>query len=149
MPPSLTDLWDILTTISHFTSSVKNGPNSKTGWTGTTTGTVKPRIAENLIVFIEHGTLTTTEGKSLATSNHWQWSRSPEGIQFYHRRRDAPVLLAELNEPASDGSFHSQSPHLCGADVYTLRLDINADSLHLKWRITGPKKDEVISTLYT
>lgn len=151
MPTTSTnELWQRLTKVHHFNTTVQTGPGSKTGWTGTTTGTIElvQNEKNDQLDFIERGTLSTPEGKTLTTSNHWQWSRTAEGIHLYHRRREEPVLLAELTASAADGSFHSQSPHLCGADVYALRLEIKPDSLLLNWRITGPKKDECISTRY-
>jgi|TARA_B110000037_G_scaffold221312_1_gene291816 hypothetical protein len=150
MRPTLTDLWRILPTIRSFTSTVASGPNSKTGWTGETNGTVEVQKSADgdQIDFIEKGTLTTAEGKTIATTNHWQWNRAENSIQLSHRRRDKPVLLAELKEPATGQSFHSPSPHLCGEDVYALNLEIAGTTLRLNWRITGPKKDERLVSVY-
>ena len=149
--PELDSLWQLLHRVRTFQSTVVCGPRSKTGWTGKTEGTVDVRVSGDgaLIDFVENGTLHTDEGKSIQTTNHWQWTRTATGLSLAHCRRGEPVLLAELSQPNAEGTFISSSPHLCGADVYVLKLLPKTTAVELHWHIQGPKKDETLRILYT
>jgi hypothetical protein len=151
--PPLDQLWLRLSRVRAFHSSVANGPNSKTGWSGETHGTVDvtPGPSAQRLDFIESGELTTAEGKAISTHNHWQWTHTGDSIQLAHRRRDEPILLAELRSDANGegATFHSASPHLCGADIYELTLTLHPANIELVWKIKGPKKDETLQTRYS
>jgi hypothetical protein len=80
---------------------------------------------------------------------------------------DGPAGRTLRIEPASDGAwevrfadgrhFHALDlsdgsddvTHLCGPDTYRGRYEVQtADRFAVTWRITGPRKDDVIESVY-
>ena len=59
----------------------------------------------------------------------------------------APVRL-ELR-PDATGAWVSVAAYVCGADVYTVRLEVQPGTLTLVWIVRGPRKDQVITCTYT
>ncbi len=121
------------------------------GWNGEGRGDVEVVKQENVVVFNETGSWTTSEGTVLMFKNSFRWTHIPEreAYQLEHLRfgPDNPVFLFEL-VPTTDGGYISETPHLCGADTYAGALTPARDGFTLLWTIRGPKKDEKIMYEY-
>jgi hypothetical protein len=78
-----------------------------------------------------------------------------EAEQIYLYRFPAPGRAAVFRR---DGSFfhdldltagRAEVEHLCGADTYRARFAVRGpDRWEVEWRVTGPRKDQVIRTRY-
>jgi hypothetical protein len=48
----------------------------------------------------------------------------------------------------AESALESADPHVCREDLYTARLEFDAEGVRLRWAIVGPRKDEQILYLY-
>lgn len=81
--------------------------------------------------------------------NRTIWRRTGEGIELAHLRfgDDRPVMLGTLIE-IEPGRWRFGEPHRCGDDIYDTAVRVHADGATLRWRITGPKKNQRVVTRY-
>lgn len=151
MIKALDRFWELLKATSAFSFETKCGPNSKTGWEGIAEGMVRissPKEYE--CIFDESCRFQMKTGESFDLKNKYLWVRKSSSIEVSHLRRVEPVFLVEL-EPwgSSEGrEFRERSRHLCGADEYRLQICLLEKGFSANWRITGPKKDELIEYVY-
>lgn len=133
----------------HATSKSKDGG----GWNAEGKGEVEvvPE-GDAVLIFYEKGTWKDQNSQDIVFSNVYRWTldRGAKVISLEHLRRgvDHPVFLFHLalDGPASLSSIDS---HLCASDAYFGRIMLEAESIKLKWRVIGPKKNEELETLYT
>ena len=65
--------------------------------------------------------------------------RRKGGITVSHLRRGEEVFLVELGK---------EGFHQCGDDRYYGTIDLEGESVVIRWRITGPKKDDFVIIVY-
>lgn len=101
-----------------------------------------PRGAQQLS-YAEAGTLTLDSGAVLQAERryHWGWDGDQvvvtfeDGAPFHH--------FTPLGQSAG-------TPHLCGADLYTVAYDFTAwPRWQAVWQVTGPKKNYTSRSIYT
>ena len=104
------------------------------------------------ILFTESGTWAPRNGKSFRFHNAYRWSRlSAASVRLEHLRLGPanPTHLLDLRpEDATAARWTSRSPHFCGDDSYWAQLLADETGFVLRWRITGPRKDERLVTVY-
>lgn len=151
MTQALDRFWGLLQATRAFSFETKCGLNSKTGWEGIAEGVVCVSFPkENECVFEESCRFQMKTGESFDLKNKYLWVRKSKSIAVSHLRRVEPVFLVELEPWGSSGSceFREKSHHLCGADEYRLQVCLLEKGFSANWRITGPKKDELIEYIY-
>ncbi len=145
----LADIWRRLQGITriHFqaTSEIPNGWNNK----GTGTVDVR-RSGDNELIFREHGQWQTTATQNIAFTNTYRWIQVPSGLRLEHLRRGIanPVFLVDL-KAIGNNRWESQTPHICGNDLYSAALQIHDHTIELKWTVRGPDKCGDILNIYT
>lgn len=96
----------------------------------------------------EQGT-TVFRGRAFNASNAYRFTRAEASVAVAHLRLgpQAPVHLVDLH-PQAD-TLLSASPHLCGHDLYSLRLTLAPRQLTLHWHIESPQGPTRITALYS
>lgn len=149
---TLQDFWNRLSKVTELKFEASSNSNSKDGWNGRGTGSVKTIKQDNSILFYENGTWSGHAGTEVSFKNVFRWTLNDEAsvISLEHLRRgvDKPVFLFHL-APSSDGSLSSVDSHLCGGDVYFGQAAFDKQGLRLDWKVIGPKKNEVINYCYS
>ncbi len=140
-------LWQSLKTVDSYHFDSFPGPDSKTAWQGSGSGTVSIHSDDQTIRFIESGLFHTADGAELNSANVFVWERLAESISLSHHRREQPVFLFEL-VPTAEHRWSSARDHVCGDDVYSGELNEMPTGFELTWRIKGPKKDECLFYRY-
>lgn len=99
---------------------------------------------EHEVVLIESGHWKKGDEK-IAFTNKTQYTLRNDSLLLSHLRykKDSPLFLVELSEK-QPGLLETKTPHLCGSDCYVARMTIQENSLHLTWKIFGPKKNQEI-----
>jgi hypothetical protein len=120
--------------------------------TGSGQGTVQVEFLESgAILYHEHGIWTSREGRQSPFRNVFRWTADPAGhfLRLEHLRQgpEQPVYLFDL-VPVAECALESGEPHVCREDLYTARLEFDAEGVRLCWTIVGPRKDEQILYLY-
>lgn len=72
-------------------------------------------------------------------------------VRVYHERQgaDKAVWLVDLIPSKTDAeSLISESPHLCGSDIYNASIRLDTSSFKLDWEIKGPSKNEYVQYFY-
>lgn len=159
-------LYSLLAQIRQLDFSSHSGPDSRNAWSGRGIGTVEvlsepANHGADELVFLEQGQFTLAgQPSSVTFHNRYRWQLSPAGdaLKLSHERRgrDAAVFLFDLIKDDAKGPDHfiSREAHLCIDDLYAATLMIerdtegNATGFILKWRITGPRKDESLTYHY-
>ncbi len=59
-----------------------------------------------------------------------------------------PEYLAEFSE-STNSTWSGLEPYHCADDRYEGTLELESATLTLTWNVTGPKKNQVISCVYT
>ena len=103
------------------------------------------------LVFQEQGAWDRPSG-SISFNNKIAWTLVPDtgNILCSHLRYgdDKPEYLAEFAE-STDLCWLGIKPYLCADDRYEGSLELGTATLTLTWSVTGPKKSQVISCIYT
>jgi hypothetical protein len=95
------------------------------------------------LTYAEAGALQMGAGRSLQATRRYVWQFDAQGVavQFedgapFHR------FVPGLSGPGSD--------HPCGTDLYRVRYDFDAwpAAWGAVWRVTGPRKDYEMTSLY-
>lgn len=144
--------WELLREVNSYSYTSVCGAGSKTGWEGSATGSVKVEQdpAGQWIHFHERCDFTLSEtGAVFDLKNQYRWTRMKSGkrIRLEHRRRGVPVHLLDL-EAKDEGMLQEVEAHLCVADLYKLSIELKEGGFDAVWKISGPKKDEVLSYQY-
>lgn len=110
-------------------------------------------VADDLkatLIFYEEGYWIGPHSQ-IRFSNVFRWHLNLlEGLLSLEHLRfgvENPVFLFHL-VPKGLSTFESIHPHLCGEDTYFGHLYMGKKSIHLNWRILGPKKNEEIEYTY-
>jgi hypothetical protein len=124
-----------------------------TPWSASGRGTVDVvKVGLGVLTFTESGTWRPEGWAERRFSNVYRWSlvEPAEAIRLEHLRFGVanPVYLLDL-VPNPDGEWQSVSPHLCSEDCYSAQLAVLAAGIRLRWRVTGPKKRDVIEYTYS
>jgi hypothetical protein len=144
--------WARLLAVQELTFEARSCATTNTGWNGSGKGAVQVEALEvGVILFHERGTWATEGGRQITFSNVFRWTADPAGrfIGLEHLRfgPDHPVYLFDL-VPVDEGALESSEPHVCREDLYVARMDLDQQTVRLRWTITGPKKAEDISYTY-
>jgi hypothetical protein len=102
-------------------------------------------------LFIEKGKWEHENAQGIAFTNtlRWTYDDANELIFLEHLRfgADHPVFLFHLQ---LKGPNHLQSilPHLCDRDCYFCDILFDLEQIHLTWKISGPKKNQILKHCY-
>lgn len=150
MSDSLVDrVWGMLQCVDALEFVAKSQASSPTGWVGKAVGRVEVQLVDSdRLMFLESGSWSTPEGRTIQFSNTFRWSRDGGRIQLEHLRfgPDRPVYLFGLVVGGSD-ELVSDSPHVCSEDLYAATLNLT-DEIRLSWTVTGPAMSESITYRY-
>ncbi|MEY8766120.1 MULTISPECIES: DUF6314 family protein [Francisella] len=146
------ELFSKLLNIRHFKYESKSGQNSQTGWNGDGYGTVITQQKDNCIYFKEEGYfILDSSNKPINISNEYIWQKiNSQRISLSHARfgYNNLVKLFDLIR-IDDNLWQSEQAHVCVDDLYLAQLYNLESEISLVWKISGPKKDEIISYKYT
>lgn len=146
------ELLSKLLNIRHFKYESKSGQNSQTGWNGDGYGTVITQQKDNCIYFKEEGYfILDSSNKSVNISNEYIWQKiNSQRISLSHARfgYNNLVKLFDLIR-IDDNLWQSEQAHVCVDDLYSAQLYNLESEISLVWKISGPKKDELINYKYT
>jgi hypothetical protein len=137
LPSDLCGVWSLDRTVRDGLA----GPAGTTGTTGTT-GIVGTVVGE--LTVVDHGRRI---GLHEAGVLSWDGRLTPVERTTYLELRDGEVWAT-----FADGRlFHPWRPgedvvHPCGEDTYVGRVDRDGDVLRTVWRVTGPAKDQLLTT---
>ena len=152
-------LFPLITRITRLEFSAESGPGSRMQWNHRGSGHVQVTVNGPDVFFQEAFTL----GNGLPCQDRKCWHFGEEGIIFRHFReqrfQDILLLVPDAGgfAPASSqegaippGGIHlvAQAPYSCPPDRYDGRLSLHDDTLELRLRITGARKDEDIRYRY-
>lgn len=150
---TLLAIWQRLGRVSHLAFHAKTKSVDGGGWNGQGKGEVSVvHEGEQVLIFYEKGSWKDQNGQDIDFSNVYRWTLDVKTkvISLEHLRRgnNHPVFLFHL---ALDGpnSLSSIDSHLCNGDAYFGKVISDPQSLRLKWRVIGPKKNEEIETYYS
>ncbi|WP_395166760.1 DUF6314 family protein [Francisella salimarina] len=146
------ELFSKLLNVRHFKYESKSGQNSQTGWNGHGYGTVITQQKDNCIYFKEEGYfILDSSNKSINISNEYIWQKiNSQRISLSHARfgYNNLVKLFDLIH-IDDNLWQSEQAHVCVDDLYSAQLYNLESEISLAWKISGPKKDELINYKYT
>ncbi|WP_432773149.1 DUF6314 family protein [Francisella salimarina] len=146
------ELLSKLLNIRHFKYESKSGQNSQTGWNGDGYGTVITQQKDNCIYFKEEGYfILDRSNKPINISNEYIWQKiNSQRISLSHARfgYNNLVKLFDLIR-IDDNLWQSEQAHVCVDDLYSAQLYNLESEISLVWKISGPKKDELINYKYT
>jgi hypothetical protein len=103
------------------------------------------------MTFTESGTWRPQGvGRDIRFSNIYRWTLSGNALRLEHLRQgaDNPVYLFDLTH-TGEQEWSAASPHLCRDDCYSATLTVYHDKIDLRWNISGPRKSERITYVYT
>jgi hypothetical protein len=108
-------------------------------------------VGDTAMEFEESGLWHPFSGKPIHFSNTYRWLKSEDShsLNLYHRRTDVldPVFLCTFS-PVQHGVRLRATPHFCGQDLYQGDLLVKNNLIELRWKITGPNKDDTLSISY-
>ena len=148
-----------MTRITRLEFRAESGPGSRMQWNHRGSGHVQVTVDGPDVFFQEAFTLDN----GLPCQDRKCWHFGAEGIIFRHFReqrfQDILLLVPDAGgfAPASSqegaippGGIHlvAQAPYSCPPDRYDGRLSLHDDTLELRLRITGARKDEDIRYRY-
>ncbi len=147
--PLLWSFWEKLKSIKQLTLYAK----SPTSWNGKGIGEVLvSKEGENVLLFQERGAWQMQKGEQISFSNVFRWTldRSAGTITLEHLRLgpNAPVFLFHL-VPTDGHLMASLEAHFCEEDVYSAQAIWDQHSIHLTWRVIGPKKNDEMEYYYS
>lgn len=146
------DLFSKLLNIRHFKYESKSGKNSQTGWNGQGYGTVITPQKDNCIYFKEEGSFILDGSKKpINISNEYIWQKiNSQRISLSHARFGYNNLVKLFDLICIDDNlWQSEQAHICVDDLYSAQLYNLENEISLVWKISGPKKDELIDYKYT
>lgn len=149
----LLSFWEKLMGVTKLAFHAKTKSKEENGWHGKGQGEVViTREGANALLFTEKGVWQGKQSGEVSFSNVFRWTldRMTGVISLEHLRRgpDHPVFLFHL-APNGKHSLASVDSHLCDGDIYFGQIRFDRYSLHLNWRVIGPKKNEEIDYYYS
>ncbi len=123
------------------------------GWSGQGKGEVSvARVGDNVLHYYEKGSWHNKDGKVFDFTNAYRWTLDTvtKVLSLEHLRRgiNNPVFLFHL-APDGPNSLSSIDSYLCAGDAYYGKVIAETQSVRLKWRAIGPKKNEEMEVYYT
>lgn len=149
-PAPIDQLWTALAHVRRLRFSAQSSMES--GWNGAGEGVAAvTALNDGCMIYSESGCWTTARGETMNFTNVFRWTLLPDlqRIRLEHLRHgeDKPVHLFDV-ETIAAGDFRSVQPHVCREDLYSAVLRIDNGQLLLRWRVTGPRKDNAIEYVY-
>lgn len=112
-------------------------------------GTVSVARNSGSVCLAEEGTYTRSDHSSAFQASWWFSAFASETLRVGHARRGVRAPLTDLTRCAS-GEWTSVSPHLCGADAYSVSIVFSEpDSIEMRWRVRGPTKNHCLRRIYS
>lgn len=145
-------VWSRLSTIDTLGFTVRsvkgNGPGNYQG-----SGHVRiVWVGDSAVEFEEAGRWQYLAGKPIHFRNVYRWVKSEDShsLNLYHRRNGAldPEFLCTFS-PLQHGVHLRATPHICGQDLYHGDLLVRSNLIELRWKITGPKKNDILTISYS
>lgn len=136
--------------VSEMTLEAEQGGIS---WTGV--GHVCVSVSEdgNTLVFSEKGFWNGGEARLLTFGNEcvWHFKEDVGELHFMRQRMEsgAPELLVQFVYDAASHAWMQKRPHICGSDCYGAQLKCTGTTIILSWDISGPKKQDRVSVVYS
>jgi hypothetical protein len=145
--------WRRLSRVKQLSFHAKTKSRDEGGWNGRGKGEVAVlKEGEDVLIFNEKGSWLGKDGKEIVFSNIFRWTldRKAGLISLEHLRQgiDHPVFLFHLL-PSGLHCLSSIDSHLCAGDTYLGQILCAQNSLRLKWRVIGPKKNEELHYYYS
>lgn len=143
-------VWKTLSTIDTLSFTVRS-PKSNGNYHGS--GHVRIIwVGDSAMEFDETGSWLPPEGRPIHFSNIYRWVQSEhsQSLNLYHRRNEAvePVFLCTFS-PLQHGVHLRATPHRCDQDLYLGDLLVQNTFIELRWKITGPNKNDILSISYS
>lgn len=101
--------------------------------------------SDNIILYQEEVTLYDSMDKEISNMKKSYFYQYDTGTHKIQKLFADGNLFHELI--LKEGSFYGE--HLCNLDLYTARYSLNNDHLSVTYNVLGPKKNYVISTIYS
>lgn len=101
----------------------------------------------NVFVFHEKGSWSGKQEMNFSNKFRWTLDLNAGVISLEHLRYASPVFLVNL-VPFNDHLLTSLHSHVCKNDIYTGKMHLNKDHIHLHWQVMGPKKNEELDSFY-
>jgi len=100
--------------------------------------------------YAEQGGLTDAEGQRFDAKQSYRYRLSEGQLQVLKREASDWIVMHDLDFRNDDGIATASHRHLCGQDDYATvyRVDLSGN-LEVDYRVSGPKKDYRIHSLYT
>jgi Family of unknown function (DUF6314) len=151
VPDQIAHLWKRLATVGTLHFSVR-GSASRGAMDYDGSGRVRITWLDTATMeYDEEGAWQHPSGKIIHFRNIYRWVRDDIAgcLKLYHRRNDAvdPVFLCEFVPSETDQPIHA-TPHICGRDTYLGELRLTGDGVELRWRISGPAKNDRLTIVY-
>jgi len=150
----LISFWERLKIVKVCTRFVRPKSMSKIGQDRVGKGQVlvAPSIDTTTLLFHEVGSWQAVGSqRDISFKNVFRWNldQNKGMVSLEHLRFgfDQPVFLFYLI-PIKKNLLTSLDFHVCKEDIYFAAILWDNDSIRLKWRIVGPKKDEAIDCCY-
>lgn len=145
--------WEKLSAVNRLTFKAVAKSKDNKGWNGKGEGEVEvSKSGSNVLIFTEKGKWQGKEHEEVDFSNVFRWTLDRENhlVSLEHLRRgpDHPIFLFDLS-PSGQQSLISVDSHLCAGDTYFGQIRFDPQSVHLHWRIIGPKKNEELHYYYS
>ena len=127
-------------------------------WTGVAQGQVTVRAYQTALQHLllpaislnEEGQFTlNNRQRPLPFKNTFKLVFHAESIAFYHERfgQEHAVWLFNLI-PQAVNCLSSEEVHQCGDDQYLVTVTTMEQNVTMHWKITGPRKNEVLNYQY-
>ena len=148
---SLAALWSLLRSRTRVEITARSLADNFR-WTGLGTGIVDvTEEGTHTLLFNERGRWNNPSHGNPAFSNIYRWkiAQSGQSIRLEHLRygESNPVSLVDIIGDGI-GSWSSQAPHRCNEDSCGIQIKQCGDTLHMKWTVRGPQKQQLIHINY-
>ena len=137
-------LFPLMTRITRLEFTAESGPGSRMQWNHRGSGHVQVTVDGPDVFF--QGAFTLDNGLPCQDRKCWRFGE--EGIIFRHFREQRFQDILLLIPDASGIHLVAQAPYSCPPDRYGGRLSLHDDTVELRLRITGARKDEDIRYRY-
>ncbi|PWU15529.1 MAG: hypothetical protein C5B45_02440 [Chlamydiae bacterium] len=135
--------WDRLAKIQHFSCNAKSKECTRKGKALVSV----TKKGTHVLIFHEKGTWFGKQEMNFNNIFRWTLDLNTGVISLEHLRYNSPVFLVNLT-PLNNHLLISLQPHVCRKDMYTGKMHLKSDGVHLHWSIMGPKKSEEIDSYY-
>ena len=113
---------------------------------GTGEGTATATRDGDVLVVADDGAWSYGGGAPMRWRAVSRWRTEGDALAVEHVRQGEPAHAVLDRQP--DGAWRAREPHVCGADRYDARLDVEPDAVVVTWTVSGPCKAAVVATRY-